>query len=179
MEKIEHPVQSLASLLKSTLLAIVLAVVVLFTAILPAEYGIDPTGVGQWLGLTSLSARPDDAKKSELACDSNASVKEHSVSIVIPAYSGLEYKFYLEKDKTLDYAWQTEGGVLYFDFHGEPKGDKTGYFKSFQEDTADQQQGALITPFAGSHGWYWKNETASPINLILKTKGDYQVLGFR
>jgi len=90
MEKIEHPVQSLASLLKSTLLAIVLAVVVLFTAILPAEYGIDPTGVGQWLGLTSLSARPDDAKKSELACDSNASVKEDSVNIVIPAYSGLE-----------------------------------------------------------------------------------------
>jgi len=69
--------------------------------------------------------------------------------------------------------------VLYFDFHGEPKGDKTGYFKSLQEDTADQQQGALITTFAGSHGWYWKNETASPISLILKNKGDYQVLGFR
>ena len=179
MEKIEHPVQSLKSLIKSTLLAIVLAVVILITAILPAEYGIDPTGVGQWLGLTSLSPSTDKEKEAELLCDNNAAIKEDNVSIVIPAHSGLEYKFYLEKDKILDYSWQTEGGVLYFDFHGEPKGDKTGYFKSFQEDTADQQQGALTTPFAGSHGWYWKNETTSPISLILKTKGDYQILGRR
>ncbi len=38
----------------STLGAIALALVLLLTAILPAEYGIDPTGMGKLLGLTQM-----------------------------------------------------------------------------------------------------------------------------
>ena len=40
-----------AQLVRSTLLALVGAAVLLLTVVLPAEYGIDPTGVGDVLGL--------------------------------------------------------------------------------------------------------------------------------
>ena len=47
--------QSKASLLKSILLSMVVAATILITAILPAEFGIDYTGIGTMLGLDALS----------------------------------------------------------------------------------------------------------------------------
>lgn len=41
-------------LLRSTLLALAIAALLLVTIVLPAEYGIDPTGVGRVLGLTRM-----------------------------------------------------------------------------------------------------------------------------
>ncbi len=41
-------------LIRSTLIAAVAAVVLLFTVVLPSEYGVDPTGVGRMLGLTEM-----------------------------------------------------------------------------------------------------------------------------
>ncbi|MEH6503566.1 MAG: hypothetical protein V7682_06655 [Cycloclasticus sp.] len=180
MNKIEHPIQSTKSLIKATLAAILLALLILITAVLPAEYGIDPTGLGKVMGLTVLATPAEESSKTMAGtCDESAYEQDDSVTIVVPAQSGLEYKFYLEKAEMLNYSWQTDGGELYFDFHGEPKGDKTGYFKSFEEATANQQKGSLTTPFAGSHGWYWKNTTRSPVTLVLKTQGNYQIIGLR
>lgn len=41
-------------LLRSTIIAVVSAIVILFTIVLPAEYGVDPTGVGRVLGLAEM-----------------------------------------------------------------------------------------------------------------------------
>lgn len=41
-------------LLRSTVIALVVATALLVTAVLPAEYGIDPTGIGRMLGLTEM-----------------------------------------------------------------------------------------------------------------------------
>ena len=43
------------SILVSTVIAFVLAGIVFMTIVLPAEYGIDPTGIGKALGLTAIS----------------------------------------------------------------------------------------------------------------------------
>ena len=45
---------SVAKLIQSTFLAMALAAIILLTCVLPAEYGIDPTGVGTLLGLTKM-----------------------------------------------------------------------------------------------------------------------------
>lgn len=50
-----HPVlPTSGQLVRSTLLALVLAATLLITCVLPAEYGIDITGVGRPLGLTAM-----------------------------------------------------------------------------------------------------------------------------
>lgn len=41
-------------LLRSTLLALIAAIAILVTIVLPAEYGIDPTGIGRVLGLAEM-----------------------------------------------------------------------------------------------------------------------------
>ena len=45
---------SSAQLLRSTVIAAVSALVILVTVVMPAEYGIDPTGIGRVLGLTEM-----------------------------------------------------------------------------------------------------------------------------
>lgn len=52
---LNQPLPSTARLLRATLLAAGVAAVLLVTTVMPAEYGIDPTGVGRLLGLTKLS----------------------------------------------------------------------------------------------------------------------------
>ena len=102
--------------------------------------------------------------------------REDLINITIPARGDKEYKFYLVQGASLEYAWQTNGAVLFYDFHGEPAGDTSGYFKSYKKSTDSQSSGSLTASFAGTHGWYWKNNTSSPVNIVLKTKGEYQRL---
>lgn len=96
-----------------------------------------------------------------------------SITILLPARGEKEYKLQLEKGKTFQYAWQTDKGELFFDFHGEPKGDKTGYFKTFTKDTDSKASGELTTSFEGTHGWYWQNNNPFPVTISLKVMGDY------
>lgn len=45
---------STRQLIRSTIIAAVSAVILLFTVVLPSEYGVDPTGIGRALGLTEM-----------------------------------------------------------------------------------------------------------------------------
>lgn len=200
---ISVPIHSNATLLKASAVASIIAAVILVTAILPAEYNIDPTGIGKSLGLTKIASAASDtivptAKTADKAVKSTDSIviinapsvaeikqsraeviglRQDTVDIMIPAGKGLEYKLLLNEGEHLEYEWHTDGEPLYFDFHGEPQGDKTGFFESFTITTSDQVKGTLTTPFAGAHGWYWKNKTKAPITVTLKTKGAYLIKG--
>jgi hypothetical protein len=77
----------------------------------------------------------------------------------------------------VEYEWTSGVTALYFDFHGEPAGDTTGYFESFSIATTNNMQGSLTTPFKGSHGWYWKNTTQQPVTVALSLKGYYRIKG--
>lgn len=98
------------------------------------------------------------------------------ITVTIPARGDKEYKLHLAEGATFQYTWQTDGEALFFDFHGEPSDDTTGYFQSFEKDTDSQSSGHLTASFDGTHGWYWKNSTSSPVTISLKVKGDYQRL---
>ncbi|MCF6218350.1 MAG: HupE/UreJ family protein [Gammaproteobacteria bacterium] len=100
-----------------------------------------------------------------------------TITLTLPARSDKEYKLQLKKGATLEYQWETDGTALFFDFHGEPENDNSGFFKSYTKGTESQSSRSLTTPFTGTHGWYWKNHSSSPVTLTLKTKGEYQRLG--
>lgn len=122
----------------------------------------------------TMSAEPvSKVINSEQAQQSNW---KDTISITIPARADKEYKLQLAKGAILDYAWQTDKGELFFDFHGEPEGDTTGYFKTFEKDTKSRASGSLTTIFTGTHGWYWKNSSVFPVAITLKVSGEYQRL---
>ena len=52
----ENDLPTSTELLKSTIIALFIAGALLICIVLPAEYGTDPTGVGEFLGLIKLSS---------------------------------------------------------------------------------------------------------------------------
>ena len=134
--------------------------------------------------ITSAEASPQTANSTFIAMEKSADKRapsqwQDTISITIPARGDKEYKLYLANGATLEYSWETDGTALFYDFHGEPAGDTTGYFKSFKKSTESQSNGVLTTSFAGNHGWYWKNTSASPVVIILHVKGEYQRLDLK
>lgn len=163
-----------SSLIKATLLSVVVAVITLVLFILPAEYNIDPTGVGQKLGLTVFNEE-GDATTAKAASDG----EQDFVILTVPAGKGIEYKLDMNKFQKATYEWSTDGGQLYVDLHGEPKGDTTGYFESFTIATVNEMKGSFTVPFDGSHGWYWMNNTDKDINIQLIFSGEYVIEGLK
>jgi hypothetical protein len=176
MNEFNVPVHSTRTLIKAGTIAIIVAITLLITCILPAEYNIAPTGIGSALGLTAIAEASDKSPTSVIdRGDQNDVLRNDSIDIIIPAGKGLEYKLNMDKHAHVEYKWKTDGEALYFDFHGEPAGDKTGYFESFSITTSNNMQGSLTTPFKGSHGWYWKNKSQQPVTVSLSIKGYYTI----
>ena len=177
------PQHSKSTLLKALVSALALATVIFVTIVLPAEFQSDPTGVGKLLGLTVLTEEPPVVEttapvKSQSNAQAQAGeIQEDVVTVIVPSHRGVEYKFTMNQFAQINYEWTSEGVPLHFDFHGEPKGDTTGYFLSYTLATADEMKGAMTVPFDGVHGWYWKNNSDQPVVVTLKTSGDYQVKG--
>lgn len=163
------------SLLRGSIAAVLLAGITLVTIILPAEYDIDPLGTGRALGLTEIAAAAD---KPAVPVGDTA-VREDELYIDIAPGKGLEYKLHMKPGQKVLHSWSVEGGDLYFDFHGEPTGDTTGYYESFAESTASGMNGLFYAPFDGSHGWYWRNKNEWPLTIKLKLKGEYEIIGLK
>ena len=179
MNEFNIPVQSTKTLIKAGGVATLVAIILLITCILPAEYSIDPTGLGKKLGLLAIANTTEKASEP-IVIDRGEqadALRTDIIDIIIPAGKGLEYKLNMEKHAHVEYQWKTDGTALYFDFHGEPAGDTTGYYESFSITTSSNMQGSLTTPFKGSHGWYWKNESLKDVTVSLSTKGYYTIKG--
>ncbi|MBL4765953.1 MAG: hypothetical protein JKX67_11885 [Colwellia sp.] len=172
------------TLFKYSLFSMIFAAITLVTMILPAEYNIDPTGIGQALGLTvfnNVAAETTSAASQKIAekTTQKTTGAVENIEIIVPAQSGVEYKFIMAQHQKLSYQWLTNGTALYFDLHGEPEGDSTGYFESYAIATLTGMTGSFTTPFSGVHGWYWKNTSNTAVVVQLTVKGDYAKHGLK
>jgi hypothetical protein len=64
MSEMNQPVLEKSKIIKATIIAMIIGAVLLITAVLPAEFGIDPTGVGKVLGFNRLYIPEDGANQS-------------------------------------------------------------------------------------------------------------------
>jgi hypothetical protein len=118
----------------------------------------------------------DTKKNVEIKNSGKSQLSEwkDTINLTIPARGDKEYKVFVKQGAAFDYSWRTDGEELFFDFHGEPSGDTTGAFESFEKNTTTQSSGTLVTSFSGTHGWYWKNYTSNPVVITLRLNGEYQ-----
>jgi hypothetical protein len=149
MSEMIHPILTKKQIIKATVIAIFTGALLLICAVLPAEYGIDPTGAGKAFGFKKLYISPDSVGstivmsnsfplirreeagsgpqvKRPVEADNPAPLKQYeeredSVQVIIPAGKGKEYKILMLKYARATYEWKTDKGVLYFDCHGEVK----------------------------------------------------------
>ncbi|WDE03407.1 hypothetical protein SG34_018650 [Thalassomonas viridans] len=173
-----EPNQESRSLIKASIISFAIAILALVFFILPAEYNLDPTGVGKQLGLTVFNGDTAAGGDSQIS-NNQASGEQNSVVLTVPAGKGIEYKLSVKQFKKVNYEWLTDGGEVYVDLHGEPAGDTTGYFESYAIATLPEMKGSFTAPFDGSHGWYWKNTSSKDMQIQLLFDGDYVIEGLK
>lgn len=173
------PQPSLRQLNRAVLIAVGTAAVIVGTVVLPAEYGIDVTGVGRVLGLTRMgemkaAQNGGAAPAGPVAGDSVTSAPDGSkrVQIVIGPYGGREVKAVIQAGAQMTYEWSTDGQPVEFEFHGDPDNPKTpGEYTSYEKATKASASGNLKAGFTGRHGWFWKNLSAKPVTITATVKG--------
>jgi len=174
----ETSVASNTRILRATAIALAVAVVVLFAAILPAEYGIDPLGTGRALGLTALSGTTENAPAQAPAAASSAqspelrSYNQDEYKIELRPFEGVEYKYRLEEGASLVYSWESTAAVG-FEFHGEPDGAPAKYFDSYSKGNATEAHGGFTAAKPGIHGWFWENKSPARVTVTLRSAGFY------
>ena len=146
--------------------AVLVAAIVLVVAVLPAEFGIDPLGIGRLLGLTALADDTGAIHKE------TGEYRTDSTTFELGSYSATEYKYTLPEGGSMVFSWKATKPVIY-DFHSEPEGGPEGYAESFDKGTSAEHHGTYTAPFAGIHGWYWENPGSGEVTITLNTSGFY------
>lgn len=160
-------------------MAVLVATLILMLVVLPAEFGIDPSGAGRMLGLTAMSDAAQDDVSAQLMNEHERKYRSARILIEVKPGEGLEYKATLDAGEPLLYSWTVAGGPVYFEFHGEPTEGEwpADYYRSYQiEAQSTAEHGSFVAPFTGRHGWYWKNLSAEPATITLEASGYYSKL---
>jgi hypothetical protein len=151
----------------ATGLALLLSAIVLITVILPAEFGIDPLGTGEAMGLTALSG----SNEGPLERQPDAHRNDYAEFILEP-FQSVEYKYLMDVDTSMIFTWDADAD-LYYDFHAEPAGLGEEYTVSYDIGTAKRDMGSFHAPFSGIHGWFWENRGFQPVTIRLHSAGFY------
>ncbi|MGS0738168.1 transmembrane anchor protein [Pseudomonas sp. GG8] len=193
---------STRKLVRSTVIALLTAVGLLVTVVMPSEYAVDPTGVGRALGLTQMgelkiilaqealadAAPPQPAAPApqvaqiqpaalpaaQPATASAPAMKSNQMTVTLKPGEGTEIKLEVLKNKTVSYEWTAAGGLVNYDTHGEPYNGEKGYFHSYNKGKqVKSDKGEFTAIFDGTHGWFWRNRSNNDVTISLKTTGDY------
>lgn len=189
-------------LIKSTILAIIAAIVLLFTVVLPAEYGIDPTGVGKLLRLTEMGQVKQQLAE-EAAADAAGLVATESVASETLGIDNMteqtinttstdtsvadgqwrdEIPFTLTPGEGIEIKMKMDSGdkakyswvVTGGEVNFDTHGDALGKAISYEKGRGvASDEGVLEAAFTGNHGWFWRNRGQSDVQVVLRTSGEY------
>jgi len=145
-----------ATVARGAAVAFLAALVATVVFVLPAEFGIDPTGLGSRLGLMKLRQVEDtvsgeSAMPAPLVVGSYPGIpaefdyfepdvlgepfsrthdrpfRSETMSIALDVGEQVEVKAVMKQGDALVYAWRVDNGTVYADFHADPGENAAGY----------------------------------------------------
>ncbi len=180
---------SSARLWRATLTAAALAAALLVTVVLPAEYGLDPLGVGRLLGIyraPEVEASPLPESTGDAAAGTTAGAgslvktatpyRSDEMSVTLTAGEGAEIKAQMNAGERMVFSWTASGGGVDVDMHGEAADTSGGDRSYWKGEFEESGHGAFEAPMAGNHGWFWQNLNDEPVTITVKTSGFYRRL---
>lgn len=195
---IANPVNSIqvppSTLAKATGGAFLAAAAILVLFVMPAEYGIDPTGVGRLTGIVGMGAGGEEAKPAPAEAPVEARVSEpvtptkaaiiregdmrsDEMTLTLAPHSGQEVKAHMQAGQSYVFKWSAKGGPVKADMHGEKVNAAEGEFTSYwEEKQMTGGKGSFTAPFDGTHGWYFRNKGETPVTVTVRTTGFYKDL---
>src|SRR5690554_1527694 len=203
---------STAKLIRSTIIAAIVALVLLVTVVMPAEYALDPTGAGRVLGLTEMGeikeqlaeeaaadaaaqrvavqtqieapapASVEPAATAEAAPEAEPAPEEPApatadesewkdeVRFVLTPGQGTEFKLTMNEGAIARFSWESEGGPVNFDTHGDGGVRSISYEKG---RGVPEDEGELQAACTGKHRSFFPNRNNDDVTAVLRTGGDY------
>lgn len=155
-----------AQVLRTLLVTALVAAILLVVAILPAEYGIDPLGTGEALGLDAMAEAPGGGNFAA----TDLEPLEISRDFELEPFEAIEFKLLMHAGDGMIYHWQASGPLDYeLHAHGPHMAEGDAVFMSTGEGASEG--GTYIATFAGEHGWHFANRSIEPVRLTLRTVG--------
>jgi hypothetical protein len=169
---------------------VIAASAILVGAVLPAEYRIDPLGIGAATGLLQMSGPQEIEVALPTSADANAVARLYPTALrtdtveirLAPAgdpdqRSDLEWKVRMHEGGTLVYTWTVDAPAeeFYSDFHGESAPTPDVKVVTYKKGGGTGFQGSMVAPFDGVHGWYLQNQSEHPVTVRLTISGFYDM----
>ena len=98
--------------------------------------------------------------------------KAELIEINMAADEQVEYKALMKEGEVLLYSWKADG-EMYFDFHAHQDTGDPNFFTRYAEGEGTADQGSIVAPYSGQHGWYWLNIAGKPVTITLRVSGYY------
>ncbi|WP_343750171.1 transmembrane anchor protein [Marinomonas primoryensis] len=173
---------------------------------MPAEYAIDPTGIGRLLGLnqmgeikeqladeaiadaaaqlTTMSSPAKERSREPLNQIESAVVKPALAAPIQPIWED-EVRVVLSPGEGTEFKLTMNMGET-ANFHWvtdggsvnfDTHGDGGGKSISYEKGRGvTEDEGELTAAFTGNHGWFFRNRNNNDITLVLRTRGNYREL---
>ena len=191
-------------LVVGSIAAVIVAVLLLVTVVLPAQYGIDPTGAGRAMGLTALSSSgtitfevtdviggnevirtveiadagtPTPLPNPAVFQQGASPARSETLNVAIGPNEETEVKVVMTEGKMILFEWQVDRGDIYSDYHGhDPELGSEFWVRYREQMEGSNGEGSLVAPFGGEHGWYWVNYNEYPVVVTLTVTGYFDRL---
>ncbi len=171
---------------------LVAGALIVLGAIMPAEFNVDPLGLGKLTGIGRLWAPEAETFSSGGAALSHASTTgktSHIVEISLGAAewpeAAVEYKVHMAPGQSIFYKWTVldmdgaPGAVpVEVDQHGHdvPPEGQAETVVEFRKERLLADQGSMTAPFDGIFGWYFKNHAQDPVTIRVEIEGFYDLV---
>ncbi|ORE90529.1 putative ORF2 [Stappia sp. 22II-S9-Z10] len=189
-------------LIRSTIIAFAAAIVILVTIVLPAEYAIDPTGIGRAIGLAEMGEiksqlaaekAADDAMDAAPATPAAPGNQSSVLGRILGAIVGTahaqeaptwrnEETFTLEPGASAEFKLVMDEGMR-AEYEVVVEGGRvnfdlhahgSGLSITYEKARGSTgSEGSFDATFPGEHGWFFRNRDAGPVTVTLRTRGDY------
>jgi hypothetical protein len=167
------------------------ALLILILFVLPAERGIDPTGIGSALGLAQMRGNASESKgvpvptqasvaavtepQTKQTISKDAALRSDDMTVVLKPHTGAEIKALMRTGDHFVFRWEATGPVT-MDMHGERPNAGDEFTRYWKEADQTSAQGAFTAPFDGRHGWHWRNRSEKDVTIKVHTVGFYESL---
>ena len=200
----QHVLPSNRQLIMATLAALIVAAIILVIVVLPAEYGIDKTGLGKTLGLTQMGEiklqlaneeteggqannkakpLPSQALLSTHAATSSSNVQTGIAQISWePKTASRELSLKPGQAAEIKVGMKKDQVVNYewfvdsghVNFDVHADNANTKYFNYTKGKKATSDKGKITAAFDGKHGWFWRNRSTKTLTITLDVSGEFE-----
>ncbi|GLP88265.1 transmembrane anchor protein [Tritonibacter mobilis] len=188
-------------LIRSTVIAGVSAVAILVTVVLPAEYNIDPTGIGRVIGLkemgeikTQLADEAEADRLMEQAAEEQSSLLNDVLGLFVGAAYAQdatsataeawrdETTFTLAPGDSAEWKLVMEKGqtaqyrmiIEGGKVNFDLHGHGGGNSVTYEKGRGSTgAEGEIVAEFNGEHGWFWRNRDSSDVTVTVQVRGEY------